>query len=83
MAKFICTSEAKDALDYRNKKIGVTEKRALFYSSSSVRNRIYRRDMKSRGPRMKLFTFTKKESAQSLCDRINETYNDDFKVEEL
>jgi len=53
--------------------------RKLYYSPSIGRKRIYR----STGEKhFKLKVFKNRSAAQALCDKINETYNDDFEVVE-
>jgi hypothetical protein len=71
MTRYICTS-------------GVGEdKRGLFYSASLNRTRIYRRDFKEPGKQFRIKEFAFKNSAQKLCDAINEDYKDNFVVEEI
>ncbi len=53
--------------------------RRLYFSPSVGRNRIYR---SSGEKHFKLKIFKNRAAAQSLCDEINKTYNDDFEVVE-
>ena len=70
----------------KNKEKG-NDKRALFYSTSIGRRRIYRqgfgKNQKEWLKGMKLLTYKSKSYAQKICDEINKAYNDDFKVTEM
>ena len=83
MGKFICTSEASDALNFKGEKIGVSEKRALCYSPSIGRRRVYRSSFDNPQNGLRVKTFKRKGNAEALCDEINKVYNDSFKTEEI
>lgn len=82
MGKFIVTSEEKPCKNYLGEIIGTTEKRALCYAKTVGKHRTYRESFElNKG--FCYQTFKTKELAQEAADYVNESYNDDFKVEEL
>lgn len=77
---FICESDAKPAKNFKGEVIGTIEKRALYYDKNIGRKRVYRRDFDEESKNWKILKFRTEEEAKSMCDEINEAYNDDFKV---
>ena len=77
---YICVSEDKPAKNFKEEVIGTTEKRALFYDKQVGRRRIYRRDLDEKGKDWSVLKFRTIDEAKTVCDKINKTYNDDFKV---
>lgn len=87
---YICKAKSKEQFNINGKSLGMSGERALYYSQSIGKHRIYRscypiepyyfggvdinRDLK-------LFRFNSYKRALKLCHAVNEHYGDDFKVE--
>lgn len=56
--------------------------RALFYSPTIGKHRVYRQGISDSGKGLKLLTYKRKSSAESICSQVNKAYNDKFKVSE-
>lgn len=67
MEKYICVSDS-------------SPRRALF-SRPTQKGRVYRHTNKSVPAGYRLLSFEEETDAQALCDKINKSYNDDFKPE--
>lgn len=80
---YICVSEDKVAKNFKDEIIGTTGKRALFYTPSIGRRKIYRRGFNEQSKKFKYLEFKSQEKAQEMCEDINETYGDDFKIEKI
>lgn len=84
MKKFICYSQAREQFNYKGDSLGMGDQRALYYTPSVGRGRVYRSAYPEPSSKnLKILTFDNEEKASSLCSRINEAYNDDFKPLEL
>lgn len=76
---YICKAKAKEVFNIHGESLGMEGERALYYTTDIGRHRIYRSSYPTpNDKRFKLFRYKKKETAQMLCDEINEAYNDDF-----
>ena len=91
MSNYICVAPSKEQFNINGKSLGMSGERALYYSQSIGKHRIYRscypiepyyfggvdinRDLK-------LFRFNSYKRALKLCHAVNEHYGDDFKVRE-
>lgn len=79
--KYICVAKRKELVNANGEKLGMSEERALYYSSDIGKRRIYRDSFPTPNyETFKLFKFNNIEKAQKLCDEINEAYNDEFEV---
>lgn len=79
MAKFIITAEDKKVSAFRGA-IMAEPKRGLYYDPGVGRNRVFRMSLNVKPKKMRLLTYTSEKNAQKVCDYINETFNDNFKV---
>ena len=87
--KYICIAPSKEQFNVNGESLGMSGERALYYSESVGKHRVYRQSyplepyywgLKDINEDMKLFEFKNKEKAQKLCNEINEVYGDDFIV---
>jgi len=79
---YIVTSKDKEVFNVNGDSLGMRGERALYYSKSLGRHRIYRREYPNTDKSFVLFKYKSKVRARDLCDQINEAYNDDFEVVE-
>jgi hypothetical protein len=83
MKIFICHSSEKEQFDYKHESFGMRHERALYYSKSLGKGRVYR----SSYPRppvtpkndFELYKFDSEDDAIGFCNSINIAYKDDFK----
>lgn len=80
---FIITAPPTADTAFDGTYLGLSNRRALYYSKSIGKGRIYRRSYPESDPSFVLFEYATPAAAQALCDQINTAYNDDFKVEEI
>ena len=80
MNKYICISDSKEQFDINNESLGQSGERALYYSNTLHRKRIYRQSFPSSQKDMKLFAYKSKKRSQELCDEVNDAYGDDFYI---
>lgn len=83
MDTFIITSEPKEQFDFKGKSLGMGHKRALFYSPSVGRTRVYRNSFSSPQGNLKILEYKSRSYAQKICDRVNKNLGEDFKVEQV
>jgi hypothetical protein len=80
--KFICHSKAKVQYDWLGNPQGMGVDRALYYSKSLSKERIYRSSYPKPPAHpnndFELFKFSNLKAAQDQCDSINNAHNDDF-----
>lgn len=77
--KFICHSKAKMQYDYLGNPIGMGDERALYYSKSIGKGRVYRSGYPNPSDlSFKPYEFNNQDKAQEQCNSINAAYNDDF-----
>lgn len=81
--KFIITSDAQEQFDFKGKSLGMSYKRGIFYSNHTGKQRLYRQDIISPAPSMTLVEYKEKSLAEIDCNKINEAYGDNFKVEKI
>lgn len=81
--KFIITSDAQEQFDFQGKSLGMGHKRGIFYSNHTGKSRLYRQDIISPAPSMSLVEYKDRSQAESDCNKINEAYADNFKVEKI
>lgn len=78
---FICIAPIKTNKDVNQTPIGTEPQRVLCFHKPIGTRRIYRQQFGNTLEDMELFTFKSQTAAQSLCDEVNEAYNDDFAVQ--
>lgn len=61
----------------------MSDKLAVFYSSSIGKHRIYRNSLDNPAKGLKLLEFKSKDEAQKVCDLTNEISDVVYKVEEI
>jgi hypothetical protein len=83
MKRFICFSPSKEHFNAAGQSLGMGDDRALFYSPSVGRQRLYRSSYPDPTKGLKLLTFKTESVAQSRCNSINKAYNDDFSTLEI
>jgi hypothetical protein len=81
--KWICTAEGVEQFDCNRNSLGIGNKRALYYSKSIGKNRVYRSDYPT-PPAVPvndfvLFELDNKKAANIMCSKINTAHNDVFK----
>lgn len=82
--KYICVAPDKENFNIYGKSIGMEGERALYYSKSLHRQRIYRSSYPTPCEKdFKLFIYKDKSKAQNLCDLVNKVYKDNFVVTEV
>lgn len=74
MVEFIITAAPTNASQ---------QKRALFFSQTIGRGRVYRSSLESPQKGFKLFSYKSAKNAQRLCDEINKKASDSFAVEQV
>lgn len=89
---YICKAPSKEQFSVSGKSLGMSGERALYYSKSVGKHRIYRSSYplepyyfngKDINKDLKLFRFNSFRRARNLCHMINKHYGDDFKVVEV
>lgn len=89
---YICKAPSKEQFSVSGKSLGMSGERALYYSKSVGKHRIYRSSYplepyyfngKDINKDLKLFRFNSFRRARILCHMINKHYGDDFKVVEV
>ena len=80
---YMITSEPKEQFNVKDESLGMSDKLAVFYSTSIGRKRYYRQSMNNPQKGMKLLTFRTEKSAQQVCDTINEISGGSWNVEKL
>lgn len=92
MIKYICIAPSKEQFNIKGESLGMSGKRALYYSGVIGKHRIYRSfyplkpyifQNKNINKNLKLLYFDTLEEATELCNEINTVYNDDFVVKEV
>lgn len=83
IGKYICHAKGVEKFDYQMNSLGVGEDRALYYSKSIGKGRMYRSSYPKPPDNPKndflLFEFDNKREAHVMCNKINAAYNDVFK----
>jgi len=81
--KWICHAPGIEQFDYQMNSLGAGTDRALYYSKTIGKDRVYRSDYPTPPPipvnDFELFIFDNKRSANIMCSKINKAYNDRFK----
>lgn len=81
---YICIAEPREEFNYFGQSLGMSEKRALYYSNSLHRKRVYRSSYpEPTDNSFRLFQYQIKSRAEALCKEINEAYGDNFEVVEI
>lgn len=78
--KYICTAPEKEVKNFKGESLGIQGERGLFYHKNIGKHRCYRHLLEDEDIETRLLEFKSKEEAQALCDKINEAYNDNFKI---
>jgi len=85
--KYICHSAAKEQFDYKGISLGMGNERALYYSKSIGKRRVYRSSYPTPPANpvndFVLFDFDDQDEAISFCNGVNIAYKDDFEPLEL
>ena len=80
--KYICIAKGKEQFNYKGESMGMGNDRALYYSRSLGRGRVYRSSYPTPpvNPKndFRLLSFVNQENAHVLCSQINAVYNDCF-----
>lgn len=92
MGKYICVSSDKEMFNVKGESLGMIGERALYYSKSIGKHRVYRSSYplkpyifrgKDINRGLNLLVFNTLKKAQQLCDEINNVYGDNFMVKEV
>lgn len=92
MGKYICVSPDKEMFNVKGESLGMIGERALYYSKSIGKHRVYRSSYplkpyifrgKDINRGLNLLVFNTLKKAQQLCDEINNAYGDNFMVKEV
>lgn len=85
--KYICFAQGVEQFDYQGKSLGIGNDRALYYSKSIGKGRIYRSSYPTPPDNPKndfvLFHFKEENDSLSMCIKINAAYNDVFKPHQI
>ena len=80
--KYICFAQGVEQFDFKGNTLGVGHDRALYYSKSIGKDRVYRSGYPTPPETpvndFVLFEFDNKRSANIMCNKINKAYNDVF-----
>lgn len=86
--EYICIAPSKELFNVSGESLGMSGKRALYYSTRIGRHRIYRSQYPIEpyyfngvdiNKQLKLLKYKSIKYAQKVCDLINNAYGDDFK----
>jgi hypothetical protein len=81
---YICVAESREEFNYFGQSLGMSERRALYYSTKIGRRRVYRSSYpEPKDASFRLFEYKTKSRAQALCEEINSAYGDNFEVIEV
>lgn len=92
MGKYICVASDKEMFNVSGESLGMIGERALYYSKSVGKHRIYRSSYplkpyifrgKDINKDLNLLVFNTPKEAQNLCDEINNVYGDNFMIKEV
>lgn len=85
--KYICFAQGVEQFDFKGKSLGIGDDRALYYSKSIGKGRIYRSSYPTPPSNPKndfvLYQFDNDNEASDMCSKINSAYNDVFKPHEI
>ena len=81
--RYVCVSPDKKIFDINGQYLGDRGLRALYYSKKLHRKRVYRSSFPIPiGEDLEIFAYKNKKTAEKLCEEMNLTLNEDFKVVE-
>lgn len=76
--QFICFAKGVEQFNHYNESCGIGEDRAIYYSKSIGKRRLYRSGYPIPTKGLTLLTFDSEEKAIACCKNTNEQFNDTF-----